>query len=218
MSRTTNALPSQPKKYNVKHDNTRKHGATNSKTRSKSHVSESACLNVLTKQGHTKTERNGRSSKRLNKLRKQVKNEKAYRDEKRQKQKAQAIKRAKSYIRNISNVTLTDSEILVLSKNLKFAPTPDQPTTREIIKDFDDMAKRMRTRLWAYENKRAYKKELFTSNERKSMDTPSNNIALENYLTDTNTIFQMNRESFLTLSYLKGNGLRKQIFLILSRM
>lgn len=185
MSRTTNALPSQPKKYNVKHDNTRKHGATNSKTRSKSHVSESACLNVLTKQGHTKTERNGRSSKRLNKLRKKVKNEKAYRDEKRQKQKAQAIKRAKSYIRNISNVTLTDSEILVLSKNLKFAPTPDPPTTREIIKDFDDMAKRMRTRLWAYENKRAYKKELFTSNERKSMDTPSNNIALENYLTAT---------------------------------
>ena len=107
------------------------------------------------------------------------------RDENRKERRAQQIERAKSYIRNIANVTLTTSEIMVLSKNLKFAPTPDPPTTRDIIKDFDDLARRMRTRLWAHENKKGNKKELFTSNERKGTDTPSNNIALENYLTAT---------------------------------
>lgn len=95
------------------------------------------------------------------------------------------INNAKSYIKNLSNITLTDDEIMVLSKNLKFAPTPSPPTTRGLIKDFDDLAKRMRTRLWVYENKIKFKNDLFTTRERKRTDTPSNNASLENYLTAT---------------------------------
>lgn len=95
------------------------------------------------------------------------------------------ISLAKTYIKNLSKLTLTDEEILVLSKNLKFVPTPDPPTTRELIKDFDDLARRMRTKLWAYENNIVCKKDPFTNRERKRTDIPSGNISLENYLTAT---------------------------------
>lgn len=95
------------------------------------------------------------------------------------------IDTARSYVKNLSKITLTDDEILVLSKNLKFVPTPSPPTTRELIKDFDDFAQRMRTKLWAYETKKCRKMELFTTRERKKTDTPSQNVSLENYLTAT---------------------------------
>ena len=73
------------------------------------------------------------------------------------------INRAKTFIKNISDVSLTNNEILVLSKNLKFVPTPRPPTTRDIIKDFDDLARRMRTRLWIYLKKAKRKLDPFLS-------------------------------------------------------
>ena len=95
------------------------------------------------------------------------------------------INRAKTFIKNISDVSLTNNEILVLSKNLKFVPTPRPPTTRDIIKDFDDLARRMRTRLWIYMKKAKRKLDPFLSKITKKVDIQSDNIALENYLTET---------------------------------
>ena len=96
------------------------------------------------------------------------------------------INRAKTFIKDISDVSLTNNEILVLSKNLKFIPTPRPPTTRDIIKDFDDLARRMRTRLWIYMKKAISKKiRSFSVENNKKVDIQSDNIALENYLTET---------------------------------
>lgn len=92
---------------------------------------------------------------------------------------------AKTYIKNLSKVILTDNEILVLSKNLKFVPTPNPPTTRDLMRDFDDLAKRMRTKLWVSENNIRQKFDPFVDRKRKRTNTPSDNISLENYLTAT---------------------------------
>lgn len=92
---------------------------------------------------------------------------------------------AKTYIKNLSNVQLTDSEMLVLSKNLKFIPTPSPPRTREIMKDFDDLARRMRTRLWVYENNIKRKSDPLLTKKKKMTNIPSDNVSLENYLTAT---------------------------------
>ena len=73
----------------------------------------------------------------------------------------------------------------MLSKNLKFAPTPSPPTTRDLMNDFDDLARRMRTRLWAHDNKIRRKHEPFTERNEHKTDTPSTNASLENYLTAT---------------------------------
>ena len=95
------------------------------------------------------------------------------------------VDHAKTFIKNLSNVHLTDSEILVLSKNLKFAPTPDPPNTRDLIKDLDDLARRMRTRLWMFERNTKKKTDPFSMNNSRKIDVPSDNVALENYITAT---------------------------------
>ena len=172
--------------------NSDEHTTTNIKLQNESRLSATFNEGAYVQHERTKTEK----SERLRKLRRhqrkrerrkenKITKQNRKRKERRKTETAQTIERAKSYIRNLSNVTLTNSEILVLSKNLKFAPTPNPPTTREIIKDFDDLARRMRTKLWAYENRKPYKKELFTCSESRNTDVPSNNIALENYLTAT---------------------------------
>ena len=95
------------------------------------------------------------------------------------------IECAKTYIKNLSKLTLTNDEILVLSKNLKFSPTPSPPSTRDLMNDFDDLARRMRTRLWAHDNNKKRKLEPFTEQVKRCTDTPSTNASLENYLTAT---------------------------------
>ena len=92
---------------------------------------------------------------------------------------------AKTYIKNLSNVQLTDSEILVLSKNLKFIPTPNPPRTREIMRDFDDLARRMRARLWVHENNIKRKSDPILAKKKTMTNIPSDNVSLENYLTAT---------------------------------
>ena len=92
---------------------------------------------------------------------------------------------AKTFIKNLSDVSLTNGEIFISSKILKFAPTPSPPTTRDILNDFDDLARRMRTRLWLYVNEIKRKTDPFLSKIRKKVDIPSDNISLENYLTET---------------------------------
>lgn len=95
------------------------------------------------------------------------------------------IELARTYIKNLSKLTLSDPEIQVLSKNLKFVPTPTPPRTWELINDFEDLARRMRNRLWAFENKIKFKHEPFTDRGQRRTDNNSGNISLENYLTAT---------------------------------
>ena len=122
---------------------------------------------------------------RNNKIKKRKHKRKKARRRKKKTNRMDKIEIARTYIKNLSNVTLSDLEVQILSKNLKFVPTPDPPKTRDLIKDFNDLARRMRNRLWAFENKAKPKHEMFTIKKQFQTDAPSDNIALENYLTAT---------------------------------
>ena len=66
--------------------------------------------------------------------------------------KAQAYKRTqleknRGYIKSLSRQNITDHEINVLSKGLKFIPTPltkEQHIRRQLLQDFEQFVKRMR--------------------------------------------------------------------------
>ena len=90
---------------------------------------------------------------------------------------------ARIYIKNLSKIALSDEEIQVLSKNSKCVPTPAPPTTREVMKDFNDLARRMQTKVWASERKVKFKLEPVMERNPKRTDNPSEKISLENYLT-----------------------------------
>lgn len=94
------------------------------------------------------------------------------------------VNRAKTYIRNLSKYNLSDQECLVLSKNLKFVPTPEPPTTGTIMKDINNFAQKMRTRLWIHEHNITPRSERFTS-KRNRPDKLSSSNSLENYITAT---------------------------------
>ena len=94
------------------------------------------------------------------------------------------IEKAKSYVKNLSNTELSNQELLLLSKNLKFVPTPEPPKIRDIMDDFNSLAGRMRTKLWMAENKINPKHEPFT-NKRVRPEKLSDNVVLENYITAT---------------------------------
>ena len=51
------------------------------------------------------------------------------------------------FLNNLSNYQLTDSQVSVLSKGLKFIPTPvtnESIMTRQLLRDFEQFARRMR--------------------------------------------------------------------------
>ena len=55
------------------------------------------------------------------------------------------------HIRNLSNEQLTDEQITLLSRGLKFIPTPvttESNIRRELLKDFDLFARRMRLHVY----------------------------------------------------------------------
>ena len=57
------------------------------------------------------------------------------------------IESHRKHIRNLSNEQLTDEQITLLSRSLKFIPTPvtrEGNIRRELLKDFDLFARRMR--------------------------------------------------------------------------
>ena len=119
------------------------------------------------------------------------------------------IEIARTYIKNLSKITLTDDEILVLSKNLKFAPTPAPPTTRDLMKDFDDLARRMRTRVWVHDNKIIRKNDPFIDRGRRGTDMPSANASLENYLTATKLeLANLHSKKRLSEQTMRKNALR----------
>ena len=61
------------------------------------------------------------------------------------------IESHRKHIRNLSNEQLTDEQITLLSRGLKFIPTPvttESNIRRELLKDFDLFARRMRLHVY----------------------------------------------------------------------
>ena len=59
------------------------------------------------------------------------------------------IDKASAFITNISNVPLTDDQIIALSKGLGFIPTPAKPRRFSIIRDCDNLIRTMRIKYHA---------------------------------------------------------------------
>ena len=53
---------------------------------------------------------------------------------------------------NLSDQTLTEDELSILRKGLKFCPTPGEPNMTEIHRDFKSFARRMRLKLFFNED------------------------------------------------------------------
>ena len=54
---------------------------------------------------------------------------------------------------NISKSKLTDHDYILLSRGLKFIPNPEDKNAKlELLKDFDELAKKMRCRYWFHRN------------------------------------------------------------------
>ena len=67
------------------------------------------------------------------------------------------IESLRKHIRNLSNEQLTDEQITLLSRGLKFIPTPittENNIRRELLKDFDLFARRMRLQYIYYGKER----------------------------------------------------------------
>ena len=68
-----------------------------------------------------------------------------------------AIESRKKHIKNLSNEQLTDEQITLLSRGLKFIPTPvttENNIRRKLLKDFDLFARRMRLQYIYYGKER----------------------------------------------------------------
>jgi len=88
------------------------------------------------------------------------------------------------FITNLSNQALSDNEVNVLSRGLKFIPTPPVPTShKSFLKDFNQFARTMRLK-YMFVNKKKTKPHTFhvKSNWQPPIQ-PS--AALEQYLEDT---------------------------------
>ena len=67
------------------------------------------------------------------------------------------IESHRKHIRNLSNEQLTDEQITLLSRGLKFIPTPvitENKIRRELLKDFDLFARQMRLQYIYYGKER----------------------------------------------------------------
>ena len=80
---------------------------------------------------------------------------------------------------NLSNRVLTEAEISVLSKGLKFCPTPKEIDRAKIKEDLERFGRRLRLK-WYYRNEEEY----FSTNpfRKKSNFNPKNDVAIEIYL------------------------------------
>jgi hypothetical protein len=87
---------------------------------------------------------------------------------------------AAKFIKNMSQHKLTNHEILVLGKGLKFIPTPKKPQINEIVKDWQDLSKRMRYK-YIYANKTKTQIPPFYEKSKK-YPGPIENVGLENFL------------------------------------
>lgn len=88
------------------------------------------------------------------------------------------------YIKNLSSQALSNDEVRLLSRGLKFISTPPVPSSKKfLLKDFDNFAKTMRLK-YIFADKRKTSAHPFHV---KSTQQPpvQNSVALENYLEET---------------------------------
>jgi len=63
------------------------------------------------------------------------------------------IAQAKKHVINLSQRQLSDNEYLLLSRGLKFIPTPFVKGAKaEVLKDFDELVRKMRCRYLYHDN------------------------------------------------------------------
>ena len=84
------------------------------------------------------------------------------------------------FIKNVSNTNLTDQEIALLAKVLKFIPTPEKPASQKnLIRDFNSFARSMRLKYKFADSKSNLHPFYVRSNWQ---PPPQPSVALENYL------------------------------------
>ena len=92
--------------------------------------------------------------------------------------------KSSTHIHNMSNYKLSPHETQLLSKNLKFIPTPPPPKINYIKKDIMDFTRRMRIKYRMSEQKN---KPINPFKEKyKKIPMPINHSKLEDYLNETN--------------------------------
>ena len=93
------------------------------------------------------------------------------------------IERAKQYVKIFTEESVTDNEILLLSKGLKYVPSPPLKRTKsDLIKDYNEFARKLRCK-FHFDEGNDYKYHPFlTSSGYKPC--PANN-SLENYIFQT---------------------------------
>ena len=110
----------------------------------------------------------------------------SHRKKRRQKRKAlknQYKQNNDRYIKNLSDTTLTDQDKTLLSKGLKFIPTPPKPNShRSLIKDFKNFTRNMRLKfLFADRNSKPHPFHVKSNWQ----PPPQPSVALGNYLERT---------------------------------
>ena len=88
------------------------------------------------------------------------------------------------YIKNLSSQALTNNEVKLLSRGLKFIPTPPVPSSnKSLLKDFDHFARTMRLK---YMFAKKQKTSAHPFHVKSTWQPPvQNSVALENYLEET---------------------------------
>ena len=88
------------------------------------------------------------------------------------------------YIKNLSSQALTNNEVKLLSRGLKFIPTPPVPSSNKtLLKDFDHFARTMRLK---YMFAKKQKTSAHPFHVKSTWQPPvQNSVALENYLEET---------------------------------
>ena len=87
------------------------------------------------------------------------------------------------FIKNMSNTNLTDQEIALLAKGLKFIPTPEKPASqRNLIRDFNSFARSLRLK-YIFADSKSNPHPFYVRSNWQPPPQPS--AALENYLEQT---------------------------------
>ena len=88
------------------------------------------------------------------------------------------------YIKNLSSQALTNKEVKLLSRGLKFIPTPPVPSSNKcLLKDFDHFARTMR---FKYVFAKKQKTSAHPLHVKSTWQPPvQNSVALENYFKET---------------------------------
>ena len=122
----------------------------------------------------------GRRLNKTNKIQKGIQKFKNFKLKSNNRRYSKQIHKAKQYVKNLSTYNLTDSDILLLSKGVKFIPKPSAKNLhRNLLKDFDELARKMRC-TYLFDNGTPYIKHPFYTNTGYNPTTSNN--AIESYI------------------------------------